>query len=469
VVILITRESSGFSRNPLRQTGAALRIGLMRVMELHSPVKLVQRSKGRTATAAAAYRSGTRIECERTGETHDYTRKKGIELTSLLFPADAPDWAHDRAALWNAAEKREKHPRAQTARDVEVSFPAEFSPEERREAGLAIGSMIVDRYGVAADLCWHQPSSKGDDRNHHLHILCTTRRFENGDWAKTKDRTLDDLYGKGADEVISLRQGIADTLNNIAARAGLYVYVEHLSFEKRGIDKEATQHVGASATEMERRGVKTDIGNKNREIEGRNKESQKLHEERKALNAEIEQELRPQHKQSTQNIDPHKVFYQETQSRRLALMNGLDQQFGKQERDARQELTQLFNSVSRAKGVASFWRNLTGRSRKEQESISRLRANLENIQQRRAEAFEAFERDRQERLEVLKKERQEGNNALEPKQEISQKAGIKSEQADLPVQSEAEQREQQKRLLIEEMKQSLEDSQTLSHHSEHSL
>lgn len=386
----------------------------MRVMELHSPVKLVQRSKGRTATAAAAYRSGTRIECERTGETHDYTRKQGIELTSLLFPADAPEWAHDRAALWNAAERREKHPRAQTARDVEVSFPAEFSPEQRREAGLSIGSMIVDRYGVAADLCWHKPSSRGDERNYHLHVLCTTRRFENGDWAKTKDRTLDDLYGKGADEVTSLRQGIADTLNNIAARDGLAVYVEHLSYEKRGTDREATQHVGASATEMERRGIKTDIGNKNRETQERNKERQKLREERKAVNAEIEQELDPKHKQPAQTIDSYKVFYQETQSRRLALMNGLDQQYGKQERNAKQELTHLFNSVSRARGVVGFWRNITGRSRKEKEVISQLQANLQNIQQRKREAFEVFEKDRQERLEVLKKEEQQKRQERTP-------------------------------------------------------
>lgn len=375
----------------------------MRVMELHSPVKLVQRSKGRTATAAAAYRSGSRIHCERTGETHDYTRKQGIELTSLLFPADAPEWAEDRAKLWNAAEKREKHPRAQTAREVEIAFPSEFSPEQRREAGLAIGSMIVERYGVAADLCWHKPSRNGDERNHHIHILLTTRRFENGEWAKNKDRTLDDLYGKGAEEVTSLRQGIADTLNNIATRDGLQVYVEHLSFEKRGLDQEATQHVGATATEMERRGIKTDIGNQNREILERNKERQMLHVKQKAVAMEIEQELHPQKKQPERQADPYKVFYQEAQSRRLALMNDLNRQYGKQEQEAKQELTQLFNSVSQAKGIVGFWRTLTGRTGREQETISRLQANLENIQQRRREAFEGFERDRQARLEALKK------------------------------------------------------------------
>lgn len=395
----------------------------MRVMELHSPVKIVQRSKGRTATAAAAYRSGSRIECERTGEVHDYTRKKGIELTSLLFPAGAPAWAHNRAALWNAAERREKHPRAQTAREVEVSFPAEFSAEQRREAGLAIGNLIVERYGVAADLCWHKPSRKGDERNHHMHVLFTTRRFENGDWAKNKDRTLDDLYGKGAEEITSLRQGIAGVLNNIAARDRLNVYIEHLSFEKRGLDQEATQHMGPIATEMERRGHKTDIGDKNRDIQARNDERRQLHAQRKVFNLEIERERLQQKQlrrspalpsptqessQPGQQHDGYKTFYQATQARRLELLGELDRQYGPQEREARQELARLYSSAGNSNVIVRFWRNITGRTQKEKDHIARLSASLENIQERKQEAFNAFERDRQERLEALKRKEQSG-------------------------------------------------------------
>jgi MobA/MobL family len=396
----------------------------MRVMELHSPVKIVQRSKGRTATAAAAYRSGTRIECERTGEVYDYTRKKGIELTSLLFPAEAPDWAHDRAALWNAAEKREKHPRAQTAREVEIAFPAEFSAEQRREAGLSIGSLIVERYGVAADLCWHKPSRKGDERKHHLHILFTTRRFENGDWAKNKDRTLDDLYGKGAEEIASLRQGLAGVLNNIAARDRLPVYVEHLSFEKRGLDQEATQHMGPIATEMERRGRKTDIGDRNREVQTRNNERRQLHQERKVINLEIERErLRLKHPRQSPAPpslppDPYKAFYQETQSRRLELLGKLDRQYGPQEKEARQELAQLYSSVSNLNLIVRFWRNIIGRTQKEKDRIARVSASLENIQKRKQEVFDAFERDRQERLEALKKAERQGPQEQDPEKDF---------------------------------------------------
>ena len=44
----------------------------------HLSVKAISRSAGRSATAAAAYRAATRIEDERTGLVHDYSRKAGV-------------------------------------------------------------------------------------------------------------------------------------------------------------------------------------------------------------------------------------------------------------------------------------------------------------------------------------------------------------------------------------------------------
>lgn len=411
----------------------------MRVMELHSPVKMIQRSKGQSATAAAAYRSGTRLECERTGEVHDYTRKKGIENTALLFPMDTPERIQDRQTLWNSAEMKENRKNSQTARDLEVSFPAEFSFEQRREAGLTIGHLLVDRYGVAADVCWHQPSKKGDRRNFHLHALFTTRKFENGEWSKTKDRTFDDIQ-KGKEEILNLRQGIADVLNNIAARDGLAVYVEHLSFEKRGIDKEATQHLGHSATELERKGIKTEIGNHNREIQKRNEERQKLYEEQKAVNMEIKTAVSyetpnqpvqtpsatPKFSPQTRESDFYKAFYQETQKRRLDLLQSLKGQYGEQERASKQELTQIFNSVSQARGIFGFWRNITGRTKKDQEQISQLQANLQEIEQQRQEAFAAFEKERQSQLENLKNQEWKKQTEQVPANENNRLAELKS-------------------------------------------
>jgi hypothetical protein len=393
----------------------------MRIIELHSPVKLVQRSKGQTATAAAAYRSGTRLECERTGEVHDYTRKQGIELTALLFPTDTPESIQDRQTLWNAAEKREKHPRAQTARDLEVSFPAEFSPEQRREAGLLIGNYLVDNYGVAADLCWHKPDRRGDERNYHLHALFTTRRFEQGDWSKTKDRTLDDLKGKGAEEILKLRQGVADILNNIAARDGLEIYIEHLSFEKRGIDREPTQHLGKYAARLEQRGERSENGDKNREIKARNAEREKLHQEREAIITEIkaaELEAKGQEQSKTSPpspkispqmrlSNPMHEFYRVSQSRRQELLKGLETQYGQQEREAKQHLTEFYQAAASRPTFVQIWRKFTGHERKDAEAIRQLQNNLESIQKRKQEAFAAFERERQQWLEVVTKQEQE--------------------------------------------------------------
>ena len=70
----------------------------------HLSIKAVSRSSGRSAVGAAAYRSGELIACDREGRVHDYTRKLGVEDSFILAPDGAPDWAQDRAALWNAAE-----------------------------------------------------------------------------------------------------------------------------------------------------------------------------------------------------------------------------------------------------------------------------------------------------------------------------------------------------------------------------
>lgn len=359
----------------------------MKVLELHSPIKIIQRSKGQTATAAAAYRSGTRLKDERTGEIHDYRKKEGIAHNLLLFPIGTPENIVDRQTLWNAAEKREKHPKAQTAREVEISFPYEFNEQQRLEAGYAIANLIVDRYNVAADFAFHQPSKKGDERNHHVHILFTNRSFKDGDWSKTKDLPFE--FGRGEKgraqaEVLNLRQNIADVLNQISVRDGLEIYIEHLSFEQRGLDREPTKHLGKDATQLERKGVQTKLGDENRAIKKRNANQQ----ENEQLGKEIK----------------YDQFYRETQDRRRLLMDQLEQQYGDHQRQSLEELTRLYKSVEQSRGILAFWRNITGRTRKDQERIEALQATLQNIEQRKQESFAAFEKDRQSRLEALKKE-----------------------------------------------------------------
>jgi hypothetical protein len=74
----------------------------------HLSIKIISRGKGKSAVAAAAYRAGEKIKNEYDGEIHDYTRKRGIEHTEILLPANAPPEYKERAVLWNAVERVKK-------------------------------------------------------------------------------------------------------------------------------------------------------------------------------------------------------------------------------------------------------------------------------------------------------------------------------------------------------------------------
>lgn len=363
----------------------------MRVMELHSPVRIVSRSKGQSSTAASAYRSGTRIECERTGEIHDYTKKQGVEFETIMIPEDAPEDIDDRKSLWNSLEKRERRKDSQLARDIEISFPSEFSFEQRREAAFQIGAFLLDKYSTGVDACLHQPSRQGDQRNYHLHILIPTRSFEDGDWKKIKDCPLEPRFGinKSKEELIRLRQGIADTMNNIAARDNVPVYVEHLSFEKRGIDREPLKPMSKEAISLERKGIKIDIGNINREIKKRNADNMKK-------SADLE----------SQN-DPYRRFYEDTQNSRRELLNSLETQYGEKQKVSSQELARLYQIQEKSNWFISFWRMVTGQAQKDKEKIQELQNDLQDIHQKKQKALEFFEKDRQKRLEAVQEQEQE--------------------------------------------------------------
>src|SRR5512139_2719358 len=104
---------------PAPRAGASGDRGLMAIF--HLSVKTVGRSRGRSATAAAAYRAAARIEDERTGLIHDYSRKGGVLYREIVTPDDAPAWVRDRAQLWNAAELAENRKNSTVAREFEVA------------------------------------------------------------------------------------------------------------------------------------------------------------------------------------------------------------------------------------------------------------------------------------------------------------------------------------------------------------
>ncbi|MHA4875466.1 MobA/MobL family protein, partial [Enterococcus faecium] len=80
------------------------------------------------------------------------------------------------AELWNQAEAAENRKNSQVARELLVALPHELTDAQRRELVDGIAGALVERYGVAAEAAIHRPGREGDERNHHAHIMFTTRR-----------------------------------------------------------------------------------------------------------------------------------------------------------------------------------------------------------------------------------------------------------------------------------------------------
>ena len=225
----------------------------MIVAIFHMSVKTVSRSAGRSAVASAAYRCGERLYDERCGLEHDYTRKGGIEESFTLTPEGA-EWAQDRGALWNAAEKAEVRKNATVAREYELALPAELSAEQRSGLVRAFGQELVERYGVAVDASIHAPERQGDQRNWHAHVLTTTREVRpEGLGAKT--RVLD-AKATGPGEVEALRASWAGHVNQALEREQVPERVDHRSYARRELDITPTTHLGPLVVGMERAAMK---------------------------------------------------------------------------------------------------------------------------------------------------------------------------------------------------------------------
>jgi ATP-dependent exoDNAse (exonuclease V) alpha subunit len=236
----------------------------------HLSIKPLSRSAGRSATAAAAYRSGTSIHDRTSDEVFDYTRKRGVEHSEIVLPAGAAkadiNWARERQALWNAAEEAERRKDARIAREYEVALPHELNKDQRLELVREFATEIADRHGVAVDFAIHAPHRKGDERNHHAHILATTRQVTaTGLGAKSamewsdQDRKRGGLV-KSKDEVTAIRERWAQLTNTILAERGHASRVDHRSLEAQGInDREPTTHKGVAIVGLERRGIEPEV------------------------------------------------------------------------------------------------------------------------------------------------------------------------------------------------------------------
>ena len=191
----------------------------------HLRASMISRSQGRSATAEIAYRVAERIEDRRTGLVFDYAKRGGVDHTEILAPDHAPDWVSDRSELWNRVEEAETRKNSQVAREVRVALPAELTHAQRVELVRDFAQkQFVDR-GMVADIALHAPGRDGDDRNHHAHILLTTREIDpegfttkNRDWNKVE--LLEDW-----------REAWSRNANLALERAGIEERIDHRTLE----------------------------------------------------------------------------------------------------------------------------------------------------------------------------------------------------------------------------------------------
>ena len=261
----------------------------------HLSIKIISRGKGKSAVAAAAYRAGEKILNQHDGIEHDYTRKGGVVHTEIILPDNAPPEYKNRAVLWNAVEQVEKAKNSQLAREIELALPIELTKEQN----LFLVREYVKRHFVAAGMCADIAIHDTGGGNPHAHIMLAMRPFNDdrtwGDKQKkvyildkdgskiydpikrqykcNKIQTTDWNEQTRAEE---WRAAWAEYVNGVLEHNHHAERIDHRSYERQGIDQIPTIHLGAAASQMEKRGIRTERGNINREIEVTNQRLRQL-------------------------------------------------------------------------------------------------------------------------------------------------------------------------------------------------
>lgn len=314
----------------------------------HLEAKVVSRGAGRSAVAASAYLSCSRLYNDYDGIQHDYTKKQGLVWQEVFLPEYAPQEWQDREKLWNAVEEVETAKDSRLAREFVVALPIELSREEQIEL---LQDFIRKQFvsdGMCADAAIHDT----DGHNPHAHILLTVRPLdEQGHWqyktekeylcvrngeekgftaaefrtaqsegwekqypykvgkkkvymtpsaaevqglARADKHPKSTRYGRqnpiserwnSEEQLVEWRKAWADVTNLYLERAGRAERIDHRSNAARGLDEIPTIHEGVAAQALERKGIISDRCEINRQIRADNALLRKLKAEIKKLAA----------------------------------------------------------------------------------------------------------------------------------------------------------------------------------------
>ena len=338
----------------------------------HMQAKVVSRGSGRSAVAASAYMSCSRMYNDYDGIQHDYTRKHGLVYQEVLLPPMAPPEWKDREQLWNAVEAAEKTKDSRLAREFVVALPIELD----KDSNISLLQNFIQKNFVDMGMCADFAIHDTDGHNPHAHILLTVRPLnENGTWqyktekeylcikngeekgftatefkAAQKDgwekqyrykvekkkiyMTASDAQEKGydridkhpkssrygrqnpiseqwnSDEQLCIwRANWADTVNEMLAHNQINASIDHRSFADQGITEQPTIHEGYIAQNMEKKGMIADRCEINRQIRADNQMLRELKTQVSKLAQAVKNSI-PVIAETMETIRNHMIFTQ---------------------------------------------------------------------------------------------------------------------------------------------------------------
>ncbi len=214
----------------------------------HFSAKVIGRSTGRSAVAAAAYRAAEELHDERLDLDHDFTAKADPVHREIMLPEGAPERWGDRETLWNEVEARERQHNSQLARDVEISLPRELS---RAEAVALARDFVREQFvsrGMVADLNVHWGVGADGEAQPHAHVMLTMRRVE-GDGFGRKERDWN-----ATALLLGWRERWAEMANARLHELGHDARIDHRSYAEQGIPLEPQHKVGPAGLRRAERG-----------------------------------------------------------------------------------------------------------------------------------------------------------------------------------------------------------------------
>ncbi|NJS14224.1 MAG: MobA/MobL family protein [Sphingopyxis sp.] len=223
----------------------------------HLSVKVISRATGRSAVAAAAYRSAARLHDARLERDHDFTNKAGVVHSAVLLPEQAPEAWRDREQLWNAVEAAEKRKDAQLAREVEFAIPRELNQAQ----GIALARDFVNAEfvseGMIADLNVHWDIGADGLAKPHAHVMLTMREVvvdeagEPGFGAKVRD-------WNSVAQINRWRERWAAHVNARLAELDIDARIDHRRLAEQGITLEPQDKIGPAASRRSARGLEAE-------------------------------------------------------------------------------------------------------------------------------------------------------------------------------------------------------------------